>query len=107
MSRSARRVGSGIRRKRLGDFALVRAAPILIEHNVGRAHPFGKVWAVRSIIVMVLALAGFFWLVLDSHLRADDLLAREQAIPAELIQRAQRGVSEGHEALGYRFFWTV
>ena len=99
-------VGSGIRRKKLGDFALVRAEPILTEHNVGGADPFGKVWAVRSIIVMVLALAGFLWLVLDSHRRADDLFARERAIPAELIQRAQRGVGGDQEALGYRFFWT-
>ena len=55
---------------------------------------------------MVLALAGFLWMVLDSHRRAEDLLAHEAPIPHEMRERAQQGVAAEAQARGYRFFWT-
>ena len=56
---------------------------------------------------MVLALAAFGWLVIASHRRADDLALREEAVPAQLLERAQRGVADRDEALGYSFTWTA
>jgi len=63
--------------------------------------------AVRAILLMVLGLAAFLAAVLLPHRQADELAAREAAIPPEIAVRAALGVKPPTEVHGYRFRWTA
>jgi len=62
---------------------------------------------VRSLVVLILALAGFAYLAAAPHRHAVKLLAAEDRAVDELRARAQRPAFEGvAEAAGYEFRWA-
>jgi len=62
---------------------------------------------VRSLVILVVALAGFAFIVAEPHKRAQALLESEEAALAEIRARGRAAPRDGVDfAAGYEFRWA-